>query len=179
MDWNLVVTIVAGPHRVRDVLRPLNEFGWFMPTAFKDVCVGDVQDVPAFLDRIADRRERGEPWALMIGRIIPVERVFDFIPENFAERLKEAVAPFAERMQSGTCHVRVERRGHAGEIPTQAVERAVADHLYDLAQARGVHLATSFTDPDYVVVAETLGEQCGVALLTRDLARRYPFVQAH
>ena len=32
--------------------------------------------------------------------------------------------------------------------------------------------------PDYVVVAETMGEQCGVALITRELASRYPFLQA-
>jgi len=179
MDWNLVVTIVAGPHHVHDVLRQLNAFGWFSRTAFKDVCTGEVEDVPAFLEHIAAVREQHDSWALMVGRIIPVERVFDFTPENFAERLKEAVAPFAERMQSGTFHVRVERRGHAGEIPTQAIERAVADHLYELAQARGVRLATDFREPDYVVAAETLGEQCGVALLTRDLARRFPFVQVH
>ena len=35
------------------MLRPLNEFGWFMPSAFKDVCVGEVKDIPAFLERIA------------------------------------------------------------------------------------------------------------------------------
>jgi tRNA(Ser,Leu) C12 N-acetylase TAN1 len=72
--------------------------------------------------------------------------------------------------------VRLERRGHAGEIATPEVERAVADHLFTLAAARGLQLRTDFTDPDYIVVAETLGDECGVALITRAMRTRYPFV---
>jgi hypothetical protein len=68
--------------------------------------------------------------------------------------------------------------GLAGRIPTQEIERAVADHLFTLAHAHGTHLETDFEDPDCVVAAETIGDQCGVALITRELSSRYRFVQA-
>lgn len=38
-------------------------------------------------------------------------------------------------------------------------------------------LRASFDDPDTIVVAETIGERCGLAFLTRAMRRRYPFVQ--
>jgi hypothetical protein len=43
---------------------------------------------------------------------------------------------------------------------------------------RTAALHTSFSDPDTVLVAETVGEECGVALLQRALRERYPFVAA-
>jgi len=39
-------------------------------------------------------------------------------------------------------------------------------------------LRTDFDDPDYLVVAETLGEEGGVGLVTREQRSRYPFVEA-
>jgi hypothetical protein len=38
-------------------------------------------------------------------------------------------------------------------------------------------LQVSFEDADYVVVAETVSDRCGVALLTRERWARYPFVK--
>jgi tRNA(Ser,Leu) C12 N-acetylase TAN1 len=177
-DWNLLVTVVPGPRHVRQVLDQLGRLGWFKPSSFKDVCIGQVDDVARFLETVRSARANAEGWANLVARVIPLQRIFTFTPESFADKLKEAVAPFVEAMRSGSFYVRVERRGLAGKIPTQQVERAVADHLFGLAQAHGIHLATDFENPDYVVVAETLGEQCGVALITRELSTHYPFVQA-
>ena len=176
-DWNLILTVVPGPRHVRQVLDQLGRLGRFRPSSFKDVCIGQVDDVERFLEAVRSARADAEGWANLVARVIPLQRVFTFTPESLATKLEEAVAPFVEGMQSGSFYVRVERRGLAGKIPTQQVERAAADHLFGLAQARGIHLATDFDNPDYVVVAETLGEQCGVALITRELSSRYPFVQ--
>jgi tRNA(Ser,Leu) C12 N-acetylase TAN1 len=163
---------------VRQVLDQLRRLGQFAPSSFKDVCVGRVNDAGRFLEDVRGARANAEGWANLIARVIPVQRVFTFTPESFADKLKEAVAPFVDDMRSGSFYMRVERRGLAGKIPTQQVERAVADHLFGVAQGRGLQLATDFENPDYVVVAETLGDQCGVALITRELSSRYPFVQA-
>lgn len=113
----------------------------------------------------------------MIARVILVQRTFTFTPESLADKIKDAVAPFVDLMRSGTFYVRFERRGLAGRNPTQEIERAVADHLFTLAQAHGTHLETDFEDSDRVVAAETIGDQCGVGLITRELSSRYPFVQ--
>ena len=178
-QWNLIVTIVPGPRHVRDTLAQLRRLGEFTPSSFKDVCTGQVPDVTRFLEVVRAARDAGERWAHLIARVIPVERTFTFTPESLTELIKGAVAPFVEHMRSGTFHVRIERRGLAGRIATQEIERAVADHLFSLAQAHAMQLETDFEAPDFVVAAETLGDQCGVALITRETSSRYPFVQAH
>ena len=73
--------------------------------------------------------------------------------------------------------VRLERRGLIGQVISPEVERSVADHLFALAEKEGREVMASFKDADYIVAAETLGHECGVMLLTRDLRQRYSFVK--
>ena len=176
-DWNLVVTIVPGAGHLREVLRNLGHLGWFAPTSFKDVCTGKVEDVAPVLEGVLAARMRAEPWADMVARVIPVERTFTFTPDTLAGKLESASAPLLDRIQSGSFCVRLERRGLAGKIPTQEIERAVADYAWKLLQARGVRLETDFEHPDYILAAETVNDQCGVALITRELSSRYPFLR--
>ena len=91
--------------------------------------------------------------------------------------MQEAVAPWVERMVSGTFYVRLERRGYKGRIVSPEVERALDTYLISLAAQHGKTLQVSFENPDYVIVAETVRDMCGVALLTRELRARYPFVK--
>ena len=56
------------------------------------------------------------------------------------------------------------------------MERQVGEHLCALAEMAGKRLQVSFTEADYVVVAETVGNECGIALLDLPLRERYPFV---
>jgi tRNA(Ser,Leu) C12 N-acetylase TAN1 len=179
MDWNVIVTVQPGPHFRRDVLGALARFGRFRATPFRDVCVGHVQDRAAFLEALREARSSGAPWAQRLARVIPVDAVFWFTPATFVDRLKETVTPLAQRIGGGSFCVRVERRGFAGEIDAQAAERAVGEHIHALAAAQGKTLHTAFDDPDVVVAAETVGNECGVALLSRALRRTYPFVRAH
>ena len=47
--------------------------------------------------------------------------------------------------------------------------------LHELRSMGKFHMI-DFKVADYIVAAETVGHECGVALLTRDLRQRYPFV---
>lgn len=179
MEWNVVITALPGLRREHTLLQHLSQLGEFHPSSFKDVCLGLVADMPRFLEAVRAAREAGEPWTADLGRIIPVEEVFEFAPETLSAQLKEAIAPFLERLpRSASLYVRVERRGLAGKVVSSQVEREVADHLFAQAEARGKVLHASFADPDYVIVAETLGEECGIAFLPRELRSRYSFVHA-
>jgi tRNA(Ser,Leu) C12 N-acetylase TAN1 len=91
--------------------------------------------------------------------------------------LQEAVTPFLDRIPGGTFFFRLERRGMLGQIMSQEIERAVAEHLYAQAERQGKTLHTDFDNPDYIIAAETVRDECGVALLARDMRERYPFVQ--
>lgn len=175
-NWNVIVTVVPGPGRESHLLRQFRRLGHFEPTKFKDVCIGHVEDVTQFLQTLQVGRANGEPWLADLGRAIPVEQTFPFAPQTLTEQLKQAVAPFLARMPAGTFHVRLERRGLVGQVMSQEVERQVGEHLRALAEAAGKRLQVSFTAADYVVVAETVGNECGIALFDRQFGERYPFV---
>jgi tRNA(Ser,Leu) C12 N-acetylase TAN1 len=104
--------------------------------------------------------------------------VVSFTRETLADLLKEAVAPLVARMTDGSFYVRLERRGFAGKLSSTSIERTVADHAHAVAAARGVRLRTAFADPDFIIAAEMLADECSVSLLPRALRQRYPFVQA-
>jgi hypothetical protein len=179
-DWNVILTVVPGPHHARDLLGALSGRGRFAFSDFKDVLLGQVADVPAFLAGLLEAGAAGARWLANLARVIPVEQRFRFSPESLEPQLKQAAAALLDRVPAGgSFHVRLERRGLAGRVATQEIERAVAEHLFELAAARGIALRTDFQDPDFVVAAETVGEECGVALVTRELRARYPFVRVH
>jgi tRNA(Ser,Leu) C12 N-acetylase TAN1 len=176
-EWNVLVTVAPVPESEYIALEALGQFGDFRRSLFKDVCLGHVADTALFLDTIHLAIQADEPWTTTLSRIIPVETTFSFTPETLMEELKRAARPFIDRMQDGTFYVRLERRGLLGKVPSQEVEQAVADFLYGLAAERGIKLHTDFENADYIVVAETVGDECGVALLPKDLRQKYPFVQ--
>lgn len=176
-NWNIIVTAAPGPGREHHLLRELSRLGEFHPTEFKDVCIGRVEDIGRFLEAIRLAASEGAEWVRDLGRAIPVGQTFHFTPETLAGQLKEAAAPLLQSMGDGTFYVRLERRGLIGQVMSPEVEREVADYLLTLAENQGKRLRVSFEDADYVVAAETLGNECGVALLGRELRQRYPFVQ--
>ena len=137
---------------------------------------GKTENPVRLLEQISFAGSDGNSWANEIARILPVEKIFHFTPASLTGQLKETTAGFIDRMASGRFYVRLERRGMGGKISTPEVERAVADHLVELAEHEGKRLKTDFTDPDYIVLAETIGDECGVALLHRALLEKYPFV---
>jgi tRNA(Ser,Leu) C12 N-acetylase TAN1 len=177
VDWNVIVTVKRGPGFENQLLGALARFGRFQRTDFRDVIAGQVENTGTFLEALGAALAEGKRWVDWIARVIPVERVFLFTPETLAERLKEATAPFAARFADGSFCVRIERRGLAGQLATPEIERSVGEHLHALAAARGLHMRTRFADPDFAIVAETLGEECGVAFIARALRERFPFVQ--
>lgn len=179
MDWNVIVTVQAGPGHQKGLLQGLKGHGEFHATDFKYVCYGRVADLPGFLEAVRAAQQAEEGWTQYLARLVPVEQTFRFVADDFVERFKAAVTPFAQRMGTGRFFVRVERRGMLGRLHSQEAERAVADHLIDLLASRGARLTTDFADPDWIVACETLGAEAGVALLDRAMRLRYPFLQVH
>lgn len=177
MNWNIIVTSLPGSGCEYRLLHELRSMGQFHMTEFKDVCTGYVEDVTNSLEAIRQAEAEGAPWTRDLGRVIPVEKTFHFTPETLVEQLKEAVTPYVSRISGGTFHVRLERRGLIGQVISPEVERSIADHLFALAEKEGRQLMTAFKNADYIVAAETVGHECGVALLTRELRQRYPFVK--
>jgi len=175
-SFNVVVTAVPVPGDERRLLRALRRLGHFQRSAFRDVLLGQVADIGAFLEEVHRASEAGESWTNAMGRAIPVEHVFRFQIGTLVDQARPLLAGMLERMPGGTFHVRCERRGHADEIGSHDVECTLADHLLALAKQGNKAPQVSFDDPDYIICIETVGDQCGVGLLGRDVRQRHKLV---
>jgi tRNA(Ser,Leu) C12 N-acetylase TAN1 len=175
-SWNVLAT--AREFQQRRLLGRLRAFGAFQRTRFLGVLVGQVADVAAFLEELRRREEARPGFLAPLARVVPIELTFEFSLEDFPKRLTDAALGFAERIDSGSFHVRLERRGHLGQIHTRQLEQHVGQALFDALAARGQEPRVDFTDPDLVIVVETLDDECGVGAIPRALRVRYPFVHA-
>lgn len=174
--WNVLAT--AQPHQLQRLFDILRAHGEFQHAPFRGVIVGLVADPGALFEALLAREARKGGTLAAIGHIVPIDRTFGFEPEALEALLREAVAPYAAAIAAGGFHVRMERRGLKGLLHSQPIEQALAEHLLALLEGAGQAARIDFSDPDAVVVVETLGNLCGVGLVTRALTARYPFVHA-
>lgn len=173
-DWNVLAT--AKPGQDRRLGRLLRPFGDFRRTRFLGVFVGRVNEPIAFFEELL-RRENESPGLLdPISKLVPIEKTFKFSVDTFEDRLKDALMPYAELINSGSFYVRIERRGHAGEIHSQHMEQHLDGVLIERLATCGHTPAVNFNDPDFILLAETLDDVCGVTALPRDMRERFPFI---
>jgi tRNA(Ser,Leu) C12 N-acetylase TAN1 len=94
-------------------------------------------------------------------------------------KAKAALLPFVELLAGKRFYVRLERRGHKGQIVSPEVERELDAFIEQTLAAAGRKPApVDFEHPDaVVVVVETIGDRCGVGLLTRETMDRYDCVR--
>ncbi len=173
--WNVVVTCRRGGER--GALRELKFFGRFHPTGFHDVVAGAVEDRARFLDDLRKGREMRDPVWRFVVRVVPIDAVFSFTVETFRARLGEVVDALADRVPPGAFYVRIERRGHKGEIPTPEVEREMDGRIIAAHERRGLASRVDFKEFSSVVAVETFHAQGGVGVVPRDDLDKYPFLK--
>ena len=138
--------------------------------------MGRVESPEALFAQLQEKEQVQPGFLSPLSKFVPIETVFDFTPDTFEERLKQVVFSYADRIGNGSFYVRVERRGHVGEIHSQHAERALNKALTEHLAAVGRAATIDFKDPDVIIVAETLDDQCGVGVLTRAMRKRFQFV---
>ena len=175
-EFNVVATM-AGEGRFRHLMEELRPYGDFHRTEFLGVIIGRVEDPAAFLETVREKTARQLIAFQDLGRVIPVERVFTFRAEDFVERVCEAIHPYIEHLADKRFYVRLERRGLKGKIISPEAERTVDAFIEEELDRQGKSARIDFDHPDAVLAVETIGDRCGVALLTRELMERYPFVR--
>jgi tRNA(Ser,Leu) C12 N-acetylase TAN1 len=97
--------------------------------------------------------------------------------DTLLAQLGEAVKPFIDRIGSGSFHVRVERRGHAGELHSQQMEQELAKAVLEALAAKGMAATIAFKNPDAIIAVEIVGDECGVGVLPRALRDRFPLIK--
>ena len=174
-SWNVVVT--AKDREQRHLARLVKRLGDFQWTPFLGLLVGRVEDHEAFCEQLRRREEQRPGFLHPLARVIPIDHTFTFQVEHLPAQLERAVLAYADRIDSGSFYVRIERRGHAGAIHSQPLEQEVARTLLAHLREQGATPLIDFKDPDAIVAVELIGDECGVGLIARTMRERFPFVK--
>ncbi len=175
-EFNTVATL-ASDGRYRRLLEELGRLGDFRRTEFLGVILGRVEDRQGFLEAVLAERTKRLTAFQDLGRIVPIDRTFVFTVEDFLDRLQLEILPYLDRLAGRRFHVRLERRGHKGEIISPEAERAIDAFILEKLARREETAQIDFAEPEVVVAVETVGDRGGLGLLTRDMFERFPFVR--
>jgi tRNA(Ser,Leu) C12 N-acetylase TAN1 len=176
-DWNVIVTVddTEGFHAAR---RSLRAFGSVVSTDFHNVLAMRVPDVQGFLEALDARIAVDKSLLNDVSRILPAQVSFDFAtPDEFKAKARAAVLQWAPRLTGQRFHVRLNRRGHRADLPSVEVERLLDDAVLAKTDELGGRAHVAFSDPDYVIDVETIGERAGLSLWSREDLRRFPFLR--
>jgi len=176
MEWNILAT--AFMRKERSLLKLLQYYGEFKGSGWRDVVIGRVEDVSAFLETLEILR-RDQPAKLRpLSQIIPIEKSFEFGVVDFQDKLKEVLSQYVDKLESiSKFYVRVKRRGHKGELSSLEIEKEMAEFILDALETTGKQAQVKFDDPDKFIIVETIGNRAGVGLITREMRERYPFIR--
>jgi tRNA(Ser,Leu) C12 N-acetylase TAN1 len=170
-DWNVVVSIYQ--YGFRRALRALEALAPVARTRYHNVLIMRVEDPIALLATIERQTEENPALYDAISRVAPAQRNFVFqSAEEFLEQARSSVLEWLPRLAGRTFHVRLHRRGSRRALRSPDVERGLDDALLEGLRNAGTPGTLSFSDPDAVIVIDTIDDRVGISLWTReDLAR--------
>jgi tRNA(Ser,Leu) C12 N-acetylase TAN1 len=174
-EWNILATAFWG--RGKDALRLLTQHGEFKGSGFKDVLQGHTEDANLFLEKLESMRQENPDRMNSLSQILPLERTFNFNLPDFMDKLKETVLPYVEKVEGKKFYVRVKRRGHKGEMSSLEIEKEISGFIFEKLGEVGKQAQVSFSDPDLVIIVETIANRAAVALITREMRKKYPLIK--
>jgi tRNA(Ser,Leu) C12 N-acetylase TAN1 len=173
--WNVVVTVNEGYYRqARDILE---SFGIVHKTEFFNVLVMEVADPLAAMKRLLVKMAEDPVAGAAIARFVPVSQTFFYKNiEEFEKKALTAIFLLTKDLGGKKFHVRMHRRGFKKRISSLDEETFLDRVLLEALKKRGAAGSISFTDPDAVIVIETVGQRAGMAIFSREELARYPFL---
>lgn len=175
--WNVVATVHSNQNMAKG-RELLNSFGPAEITDYYDVLVVTAEDPAAFLEAFRGRAEREPQILSILSRVIPMTQTFTFqTPEEFKQKAKEALRPLIEQIAGKSFHVRMHRRGFKHRISSHEEERELAEYIFDTLEKSGKTPKIRLEDSDVLVDIETIGQEAGVSLWSRQDLLRYPFLK--
>jgi tRNA(Ser,Leu) C12 N-acetylase TAN1 len=170
-DWNLIVTIYQ--QGFRRALRALQDVGPTERSPYHNVLVMKVDDPIRVLEIIEHLTDERPALYDAIARVAPAMRTLEFqSADAFKDAAKSVVLEWIPNLVGRSFHVRLHRRGPKLELRTQDAERFLNDAVIEATTKAGMPARISFTDPDAVIVIDTVDDRAGIAMWTRaDVAR--------
>ncbi len=175
-DWNVVVTVHE--HHFSQACRFLEAYGQLAKSDFFNVLTMRVSDIGQFLHDLHQQLQDEPVLAKCVARVLPVGSSFVFqSPAEFELKAQAVVAVWVEKLSGTRFHVRMHRRGFKGRMSSQDEERFIDHYLMQCLSERGATAEMNFEDPDYIIAVETIGQQAGMSLWSRDELQRYPLIK--
>jgi len=176
LDWNVVVTVYDEGYK--PAFRLLEQFGGVAATEYYNVLVMRVDDVPAFLERLAALVAKGPGILNDISRVAPCEMCFNYEGvQQFESEARNIALSWAAKLAGSTFHVRMHRRGFKARLSSQDEERFLDSVLLTALDQAGTPGHVTFEDPDAIISIETVGQRAGMSLWQRCDLERYPFLR--
>lgn len=177
MDWNVIVSVQQHGYQAAKIL--LRDYGKIKSTEYFNILVMQVGGIEDFLEDMHALYEMQAPALVNIGRIMPVSQRFVFQTVNEFETLaRDVVAGWLDELAGRHFYVRMHRRGFKGRLSSQEEERFLDEFILEQLSNSGKAAArVDFSGAERIVAVETLGQQAGMSLWTREDLLRYPFLK--
>ena len=171
-EWNVVVT--TQPDGFPTARKRLRQLGDLHRTEYWNVLVMAVDDLRGFLEEFDALVARDESLANAISRVVPVTHTFRFqSPEEFERKACEIAREWIPALKGATFHVRMHRRGFKGRLSSQAEEQFLDHFILEQLEAENSPGRIGFEDPDYIIAIESVSQQAGLSLWTREDLKRF------
>jgi tRNA(Ser,Leu) C12 N-acetylase TAN1 len=93
-NWNIVAT--SHRRREKELLDIPSKHGEFRRTEFRDVIIRDVDNTIDFPDEMERLRDENPLFVTLLAKVVPIEKTLTFTLEEFEEKLKEEMKPYAK-----------------------------------------------------------------------------------
>lgn len=174
-DWNMLVGVHEGYYK--EVRELLSELGATSDTDFYNVIAMRVDDVVEILEQLLIRSQSNPEVLHWLGHIAPVTTTFTFqSPTEFEIKAKDAVSLWLPQLADKGFHIRMHRRGFKERLSSADEERLLGEFILQELERAGIPGHITFDAPDLILAIETLGQQAGLALWSRQELERYPFL---
>ncbi len=172
-EYNVLLTAMKGEgFNLLRQLEALN-LGFFKTADFKDVILGKVEDVEAFLKRVEEETIFG------LARVMYIENWVDFKLENFEEEVFKAIKDRLQEIKQGQSFcVRISRRGLKGKLNSQQAERKLGSLIWKELEARSIQPKVDLKDPDWLINIETLASKAGISMISRAKREAYFYLRS-
>jgi tRNA(Ser,Leu) C12 N-acetylase TAN1 len=174
--WNVVVTVHE--HHFKQACRLLDTYGRVARTEYFNVLTMQVDDIGQFIRALHQQLQTDPSLAESVARVMPAQCTFIFqSPAEFETRAETAVLPWHEKLAGKHFHVRMHRRGFKGRMASQEEERFLDHALMQALSTRGATAQVDFDDPDFIIAVETVGQDAGISLWSREELKSYPLLK--
>ena len=166
-NWNVVISVFQDGFR--RALRALRALGPVEHSPYHNVLVMAVEEPLPLLEAIEKVTEAHPALYDAIARVAPASRCFEFHSgEEFLALSRQVILEWVPRLSGRSFHVRLHRRGPTLDLKSPEVERHLDEAMLSALQEAGAPGHVSFTDPDAVIVIDTIDDRAGISFWTRE-----------